>query len=382
MTNDPKASPIGTMVPTLEAQMAFVPAALPRSLLVPESIYQQLDRATLAVGTLAGVGETLASPHLLIIPFLRREAVLSSRIEGTEASISDVFKFEAGGGSPESSDVREVVNYVRAVNHGLARLEKLPICTRLANEMHEMLLEDVRGRDKRPGELRQEQNWIGVPGTPIERARYVPPPHNLVPDLLADWERFTNEDSQIPVLIRCAMMHYQFEAIHPYLDGNGRIGRALIILYLCQLNVLPTPLLYMSAYFESKSEEYRDHLLRLSKTGEWAPWLDFFLTGVEEQARDALRRSRRIRELHKQYTTILQEGKASSNAFRLLDDVFINPYVTVPMAAKSLAVTYPGAQGVIARLESAGILKAEPGKWRPRLYLARDLLNVLEAANT
>lgn len=373
-----KDSPLGSLVPADAGQMAFVPSPLPRVLDIARELGPALDKALILVSRLGGVGETLPNPHLLIAPFLRREAVLSSKIEGTQASMSDVYRFEVGGHRAHSEDVREVINYIDAVNWGLEEIASLPICIRLANEMHARLMVDVRGHDKRPGELRNKQNWIGKLDTPIEMARYIPPPHNMVPDLMSDWEKFTNEPSVIPVLVRCALMHYQFEAIHPYEDGNGRIGRALIMLFLRQEGVLSTPLLYMSAYFEAHDDEYRDHLLRTSQTGDWQPWLRFFLEGVAAQAQDALDRSLKIRELQDDFNQRLQKSRASANAFRLLDPLFTNPYVTIPSAAEYLGLTYAGAQGVVQRLSQAGILTKDSGRWRPTLFVARELLNVLE----
>jgi len=379
MVNTPELdrSPCGHLVPTVEGFKAFVPNPLPRELPLSSPLISALDKASLAVGTLAGVGETLQNPHLLITPFLRREAVLSSRIEGTQASISDVFIFEAGGERADAPDTREVVNYVHALNLGLERLNELPICVRLTNEVHARLMHGVRGEDKTPGQLREHQNWIGTRGTNIEDARFIPPPPELVSDLMADWERFVNEDLEMPALIQCALMHYQFEAIHPYLDGNGRIGRLLITLFLCAREVLPTPLLYLSAYFDKRRDDYINHLFRVSATGEWEPWITFFLRGVEQQARDALIRSRRVRELHQRYVQLLQSKRESANALRLLDILFANPYVTAPRASELLGVTHAGAQGILNRLVRAGVLEHISGRW-PRLYVARELLRVIE----
>jgi len=379
MVNTPELdrSPCGHLVPTVEGFKAFVPNPLPRELPLSSPLISALDKASLAVGTLAGVGETLQNPHLLITPFLRREAVLSSRIEGTQASISDVFIFEAGGERADAPDTREVVNYVHALNLGLERLNELPICVRLTNEVHARLMHGVRGEDKTPGQLREHQNWIGTRGTNIEDARFIPPPPELVSDLMADWERFVNEDLEMPALIQCALMHYQFEAIHPYLDGNGRIGRLLITLFLCAREVLPTPLLYLSAYFDKRRDDYINHLFRVSATGEWEPWITFFLRGVEQQARDALIRSRRVRELHQRYVQLLQSKRESANALRLLDILFANPYVTAPRASELLGVTHAGAQGILNRLVRAGVLEHVSGRW-PRLYVARELLRAIE----
>lgn len=373
-----KNSPSGHLEPTDEGQWAFVPDPLPRKVSLDSPLIYLLDQASRAVATLAGVGETLPNPHLLIRPFIHREAVLSSKIEGTQASISDVYIFEASGSRRETEDVREVANYVRAVERGLQLLEELPLCTRLINETHAELLRDVRGEDKRPGELRTHQVWLGGEGTPIQESRFVPAPANFVRDLLDDWEEFVNAETDLPPLIQCAMMHYQFETIHPYLDGNGRIGRLLIILFLCAKGVLPTPLLYLSAYFERHRDAYYRHLYDVSATGDWSSWLRFFLEGVVEQARDALVRSRKIRELQERYRKLLQEERVSGNVLRLLDELFVNPVMTTPWAGEILNVTSAGARGILNRLTDAGILEYRSDTW-PRMYIARELLDVIEA---
>jgi Fic family protein len=327
---------------------------------------------------LAGIGETLANPQLLIRPFLHREAVLSSRIEGTQASLSDLFAFEAAGERVTVPDAREVANYIGALDLGLSLLDQLPLCVRLTNQVHARLLQSVRGENRRPGELRTVQNYIGAPGTPIEDARYIPPPPLLVRDMLSDWEQFLNDDLGMPPLIQCALMHYQFEAIHPYVDGNGRVGRLLIILFLCQRRVLPKPLLYLSAYFERNRAAYYDHLYKVSFSSDWRSWLAFFLRGVAEQAHDAIARSRRVRELHERYRTVLQDRRGSTNVLRLLDDLFVNPYMTAPRAHEKLGVSREAARRIIERFVDAGILTYVAGAW-PRIYVARELLGVIDA---
>lgn len=360
--------------------MAFVPHDLPQTIELDASLVWDLDEASRAVAMLAGVGETLANPHLLVRPFLKREAVLSSRIEGTVSSVSDLFLFEATSEKRDSGDTREVHNYVKALDDGLRLLDTLPLCMRLLNQLHAILLEGVRGSDRRPGELRTVQNWIGsTPTTPIEESKFIPPPPDRVADLLARWERFINDDLvKMPPLIRCALMHYQFETIHPYIDGNGRIGRLAIILFLCAKRVLPTPLLYLSDYFERNHGEYYDHLYNVSLSGNWTPWLRFFLQGVKEQSNDALIRSRRVRQLHDRHRGALLLKKASARTLQLLDQLFVNPYISAPWAADLLGVTHSGAQGIIARLQEAGIVKSFPGVW-PRVYVARELLHMIEA---
>ncbi len=371
-------SPIGELVTTVEGCRAFVPKPLPRTIDLGQDLTLLLAEASGRVGHLRGVGETLTNPFLLIGPFLRREAVLSSRIEGTQASLSDLYRYEASGRREERRDAPEVWNYVRAVERGQELLETLPISNRLVNEMHAVLMEGVRGEEKRAGEWRRYQVWIGAAGTPIEHARYVPPPHAALPDLMADWERFVNDTTSLPPLVAAALMHYQFEAIHPYADGNGRIGRALITIYLSARGELPTPLLYLSAYFERERSTYYDQLHRLSVTGEWEPWVRFFLTGVSEQAQDAIHRSERVRELHETYRLRLQEAGESANALRMLDGLFAYPYVSAPWAAKVNALTPAGATKILRRLEDVGIVEAMPDT-RPRLYVAGALIRLLEA---
>lgn len=373
-----KNSPIGKLAPLPGGAWAFIPEPLPKGLYLSSSLVFLLDTASRAVATLAGVGETLPNPHLLIQPFVRREAVLSSRIEGTQASIADVLMFEAGRGRAALGDVQEVFNYVRALELGLERLADLPICARLVNELHLRLLQGVRGTETRSGQLRDRQVWIGTEGTPIEAARFVPPPPQVVPDLLADWERFINEPLELPPLVRCALMHYQFEAIHPYLDGNGRIGRLLIVLFLCALEVLPVPLLYLSAFFERRRAEYYHHLFRVSATGEWEPWLRFFLEGVVSEAQDALERSRQVRALHDRYRKVLQERGESANALRFLEELFTNPFATAPHVQRLLGTSLAGSRRLLERLVAAGILAEQRPSW-PRMFVARELLELIEA---
>lgn len=359
-------------------QTAFVPNPLPREAALSPSLIVALDKASRAVATLAGVGETIPNPTILVRPFMRREAVLSSSIEGTYASLSDLFLYEASDEAHPRGDVREVANYVRALEQGLRLLERLPISLRLINQTHERLLRGVRGEDKHPGELRTEQVHIGVPGTPIEEARYVPPPADLVRDLLLDWERFANEALPLPPLIACAMLHYQFEAIHPYLDGNGRIGRLLITLFLCAKGVLPAPLLYLSAYFDKQRAQYYDRLFNVSAEGDWEGWINFFLEGVEQQSWDAIARIRQVRAIHERHMNVARERQLSGNAMRLIEELLARPYMTAPRASAFLGITNPGARAVLGKLVAAGILEAVPDSW-PRLYLAREVLQALEA---
>ena len=371
-------SPCGQLVPIENGLRSFVPAPLPRRLDLDPTLVYRLDEASRAVATLAGVGETIPNPHLLIAPFLRREAVLSSRIEGTQASISDLFLYEAA--HRPRGDVLEVANYVRALEEGLSMLESLPICLRLFNNLHAVLLAGVRGEENRPGEIRTRQVWLGSEGTPMEAARFIPPPARLVVEAMGDLERFANEQLEMPPLVQCAVLHYQFEAIHPYLDGNGRVGRLLIALFLAAKRVSPTPLLYLSAYFERDRHQYYDQLFQLSATGDWGAWLGYFLSGVSEQAEDALARARQLRELQDRYRGILQERRESGNTLRLADALFAHPYMTAPLATRVLDVSNPGARRILDRLIEAKMLRLIEGSW-PRLYVAQELLDIIEAAS-
>ena len=368
-------SPAGRLEETTNGALAFVPVPLPRLLeLSPERVYQ-LDEASRAVATLAGAGETLPNPRLLIAPFMRREALLSSRIEGTQASVSDVYAAEATG--RPHGDADEVVNYVRALELGIERLAELPICTRLVLELHAELLSGVRGQDKRPGELRDLQVWIGPEESPIEAASFVPPPPDYLADLMSEWEAFVHDEAAMPPLVRSALMHQHFETIHPFRDGNGRIGRLLIPLLLIERHVLRSPLLYLSAYFEAHRQAYYDHLSRVSETGDWDPWLDFFLSGVVEQSLDAMQRTRALRTLQEEYRQRLLAASASANALQMADELFLSPIVTYRRVAEFRGVTDPGARVVVSKLVEAGILRPLPGT-RPQLFAARELLDLLQ----
>ncbi len=374
----PADTPTGTYVP-ISGGYAFVPVPLPRRINLDASVVYLLDQATHRVGTLSAVGETLPDPYVLVRPFMSREAVLSSRIEGTQTLVADLLLYEGSGQrSDRTGDAAEVANYTRALDHGIAALERLPLSVRLFNEIHAILMDGVRGDEKRPGELRATQVVVGRPGSTVRDASFVPPPPHLVRDLLGDLEAFANADLKIPPLITSAMLHYQFETIHPYLDGNGRIGRLLIILYLCQKQVLPVPLLYLSAYFERNRAAYYRQLRALHETGDWDRWLTFFLTGVEEEARDAVLRSRTLLRLQRTYRDRLLRRRTSANALSLVDRLFSTPYVTRALVARTLGVSQAGAKGVIDRLCDAAVLERVPNHY-PALFVARELVEAIQA---
>jgi len=329
-----------------------------------------LDEATGAVHRLGGVGRLVPNPHLLIGPHLRLEAVLSSRIEGTTTDVAQLLRFEAGQVTrpEEADDAREVANYVVAMEHGLARLrEGFPLSIRLVREMHERLLSGVRGHHRSPGELRSSPNWIG--GTTLDNAVFVPPPPDALGELLADWERFLHE-RELPLLVQLALAHYQFEVIHPFLDGNGRIGRLVIPLVLVMRNALAQPLLYLSAFFEQHRSQYYDHLLGTSQRGDLEPWLAFFLRGVRQQAREAEERTVRLVELQRGLRDeLLGEGRPNS-VVRLAEQLFATPIVTANQVRDALGVTRPTAQAAIDTLVERGDLVEVTGRERGRVYHA------------
>lgn len=340
---------------------------------------RQLSAADRALSELAGVGRTLPNPHLLIRPFARKEAVLSSRIEGTQASLSDLLFFEAAASQDTAGpDVREVANYVTALEHGLGRLAELPVCLRLLREMHERLMAGVRGQEMTPGEFRRSQNWIGPAGCTLNEARYVPPPPEEMDEALGEFERYLHAPSDLPPLVRLALIHYQFEAIHPFLDGNGRIGRLLLILLLCYDKLLPQPLLYLSAFFERNREEYYRRLLDVGLSGAWEAWIMFFLRGVEEQALDAVRRSDELLALWNDYRARVHKERAGSITLRLVDELFYWPALSVMQVAQRFGATPAGVQRCVDRLAGLGILREATGGKRNRIYLADAIVGILE----
>src|SRR5260221_13935397 len=286
---------------TLEGHIAFFPPPTARAINLDPGDIALLSTADRALGELSGVGKRLREPRMFIRPYLRREAVLSSRIEGTQSSLSDLLLFEAEGVPHDTGDAREVLNYVHALERGIARLPKLPVSLRLVLEMHAVLMKGVRGEKSTPGTFRTTQNWIGPHGTPIERAVFVPPPPAALAGALDDWEKYAHEEDETPPLIRCALMHYQFETIHPFADGNGRLGRLLMPLFLIESGCLSQPLLYLSAYFEQRRAAYYGALSEGRPSGDLKPWIRLFLDATAVQAVDAARRAAELTKLEGAY---------------------------------------------------------------------------------
>jgi Fic family protein len=369
----------GRLIPTIKG-MAFVPDPLPPHPLEMDLLARPLARAERALGELNGVGRTLQNPYLLLRPFMRREAVASSRIEGTVTTLPQLLLFELDEETTRApSDAREVLNYVRALERAIARLDTLPISSRLIKEMHEVLLTDVashRGAGIVPDEYRREQNWIGARS--IESARYVPPPPQEVDRAMSDLESYINSESdELPLLIRLALIHYQFEAIHPFPDGNGRVGRLLLPLILCARKETLQPLLYLSTYFERHYDAYIDHMLAVSQSGLWTPWIEFFLIGVEEACKDAVQKAQLLLDLHASYRARVQRARSSALLGQLVDLLFERPAITVPLAAERLGISYNAAKNNIRRLMDYKILRASAAEVRPKYFVAEDIMNVL-----
>ena len=367
---------IGSFVPVAGDYVAFVPAVLPPSIFWDTNIAVSLSAADRSISRLAGEARHLSNPNLLVAPFIRKEAVLSSRIEGTQTTLGELLAAEAGAPVERSLlDLREVGNYVTALEYGLRRVDSLPLSLRFVRELHERLMRGVHGDITAPGEFRRVQNWISGPSSILADANYVPPPPSELMDCLSAWERFLHDES-LPPLIHAALVHARFEAIHPFLDGNGRVGRLLITLLLAQRGVLPQPLLYLSAYFERTRQDYYSHLLHITERGEWEEWLVYFLNGVAAQANETIEKLLRIDELLSGWKLELERDRSRLPG-RALEQFAANPFWTVGALAEQMEVAYPSAQRAINRLESMGVVSLVGEARRNRVYCAQALLDVL-----
>lgn len=363
-----------------ETVRAFVPPPLPPNPpLNLVSLQLLLEEANQALGRLDGLASLLPDLSLFLYTYVRKEAVLSSQIEGTQSSLSDLILYENNEipGVP-IDDVKEVSNYVAALEHGLARLRSgFPLSLRLIKETHSVLLSAGRGSEKAPGEFRTSQNWIG--GTRPGNAAFVPPPPHLVMENMGALELFLHEErADLTHLVRAGLVHVQFETIHPFLEGNGRVGRLLITLLLCVANVLQEPLLYLSLYFKTHRETYYELLTRVRTTGDWETWMEFFLTGVRETATQAFTTAQRILQLHEQDRQRLKSSFPSpATAIRILDELKKQPVITISGTAERLGVSFPTAASAIRRMEELQILKESTGKSRKRMFVYQRYLDVL-----
>lgn len=360
---------------------AFLPAPLPPDpgLRLEGELQTLLSQADRALGRLDGSIQTLPHPDLFVAMYVRKEAVLSSQIEGTQSSLQDVLAAEARVLSQDRpDDVDEVFNCVGAMKYGLERLETLPVSVRLIREIHERLLTGVRGQHLTPGETRTSQNWIGPGGCTLAEATFVPPPPQEVPRLLGELELFLHDHSPVPLLIRIGLAHAQFETIHPFLDGNGRIGRLLITFLLCEKEVLQKPVLYLSHYFKRNREQYYDHLQAVRTEGAWEEWLAFFLKGVfevSEQATETARRILLLRERHRQVITD-QFGRAAGNGHRVLEHLYQHPIVAVTEVQELIQTSYPAANNLVGQFVANGLLHEMTGQKRNRRFIYRDYIDL------
>lgn len=355
---------------------AFIPASLPPvpPININPEMQRLLSESDAALGRLDGSIQTLPNPDMFMFMYIRKEAVLSSQIEGTQASLSDVIKAEATlFEGDRHGDVGEVINYIGAMNYGLERLHTLALSVRLIREIHERLLKNVRGSKMTPGELRISQNWIGPRGSLLSDATFVPPPHHAVPKILGDLETFLHQEDHTPPLIRIGLAHAQFETIHPFLDGNGRIGRLLITLFLCQQHILEKPVLYISLFLKNHQTEYYERLQKIRDYGEWEEWLKFFLTGVRDVARQATATARNIVTLREKHRSLIVDhfGGSSGNALRVLEYLYERPGISVNAVKDTLKISFPNANNLVARFVDLELLFEVTGNYRNRLFVYR-----------
>ena len=367
----------GRWITVAAGYRAFVPAPLPPPVRWSSDLVRLTSEASLLLGRLAGEGGRLPNPHVFIRPFLRREAVLSSKIEGTRATLGELLAAEAGLTVRRSpADLREVANYVFAMEYGIKRLRTLPLSLRLVREVHQKLMRGVRGDRATPGAFRRSQNWIGDSESTPETASYVPPPPDELMACLGAWERFLH-DRTLPPVVQIGLAHYQFEAIHPFLDGNGRVGRLLVILFLIERGILPAPLLYLSAYFEATRPQYYQGLQRVTRRGEWEAWIMYFLTATIRMSEDVLARAAKMNA--KLVGWRHQVAGAPRAAHQVIEVLAENPYISAKSASKHARIAFTTAQRGIETLEKAGIVERVAGEKRGKVYCAKPLLRILEA---
>lgn len=372
-SNRPALGRAGRYIRQAEGYNAFIPSPLPPD--PPVQLIGELQRllseADRALGRLDGSVQTLPNPDLFVYMYVRKEAVLSSQIEGTQSSLQDLLAAEAqvlGEGRPR--DVDEVVNYVSAMRHGLARLPELPVSVRLIREIHAELLKGVRGSRLTPGELRRSQNWIGPSGCTLAEASFVPPPPGELNAALGDLEFFLHRDDDLPLLVKIGLAHAQFETIHPFLDGNGRIGRLLVTFLLCEKGALHKPVLYLSHYFKRFRQEYYERLQAVRDAGDFEGWLAFFLRGIAQVSLEAADTARRILELREQHRRAITDGlgRGAGNGHRVLEHLYERPIVSVADVQALIGTTYAGANQIVQRMVDLGILNEITGQARHRRF--------------
>lgn len=365
--------------PRGEVGTSFIPLELPVSFSQAPGLARSVERAGIALGNLNGLGHQLPNPWVLINPFIRREALASSRIEGTRADFGQLAIFEVDDRSAgDDPDIEEVLNYIRALGTAWDADAEWVTTTSVITAMHASLMEGVRGKDATPGAFRDVPVFFGRPTDTIRTARFVPPPHHEIPRLVDNMNRYVATDDDTPTLVRLAVAHYQFETIHPFRDGNGRLGRMLVPLYLRYWGILDFPLLYISEYFERRREDYLDLLYRVSRDGAWSAWIAFFLEAVRYQAQDAVRRSGHL--LHLRESLRATYGKERSPYIaRLIDELFARPSTTTTRVQDTLGVSKSTANQLVKRLQQDGVLEEVTGKERYKIFFARPIMDVLAA---
>jgi len=366
----------GTYIKQMQGYKAFIPKPLPpEPLNIDWEMQELLSKADRALGRLDGITELLPNPDFFVSMYIRQEAVLSSQIEGTQASLVDVLEFESKG--TQAKDVKDVLNYIKAINYGLNRLDTLPLSLRLIKEIHQILLSGTRGSERNPGNFRTTQNWIGPPGCTIKDATFVPPPVHEMNIAMSDLEKFLHDEKiKLPLLIKIGLVHAQFETIHPFLDGNGRMGRLLITFLLCSSGVLKKPLLYLSYFFKKYRNEYYSCLQNIRDNDEWEAWLKFFLRGVYDISQGSTLKAREIlqmREAHRERIRTI-----STNAVALLEFLYQYPLITVSQVVEQLGMNYHTANRLVAAFEKEGILKNISGTSRNRVFLYNDYVALFE----
>jgi len=382
--NDFRSLEAGQVILTQKGYYAFVPSPLPPQINWTLPLVSALSEAERELSRLATLADAFPFPRLLMQAFIRREAVLSSRIEGTRATLAELYTYESAQLSflESHDDVREVHNYVAALDYGLERLKRFPMSLRFIREIHEKLMQDVRGGNLTPGEYRRTQNWIGAAGSTLATATYVPPPVDEMNLALSDLEKFIHTSTDIPTLARAAMIHYQFEAIHPFLDGNGRVGRLLMALLFVEWQILPQPLLNLSVYFERYRQEYYDHLLAVSQRGDWEAWLRFFLRGVNAQSQDSAARMERLKTIRARYQPIVDADKNSNRMGAVLDFLFGRPIFNAKQLAEGVDMPFKTARQYIEKLVQAGVVREVTGYARNQVYRADEVFTALDSNET
>ncbi len=380
-TNTHDSERAGRYIRQMSGYRAFIPVPLPPvpPVRIDNELQRLLSRADLALGRLDGSIQTLPHPDLFVFMYVRKEAVLSSQIEGTQSSLQDVLAAEAKVLSPDRpKDVGEVVNYIDAMNYGIERLGSLPVSIRLIREIHGKLLRGVRGSHLTPGELRTSQNWIGPGGCTLTEATFVPPPPHEVPNKMGELEQFLHQRTDLPLLIKIGLAHAQFETIHPFLDGNGRVGRLLITFLLCEQDVLLKPVLYLSYYFKKNRQLYYEKLQAVRDHGLWEDWLTFFLQGVIEVSKQATETARRVLTLREEHRSIITGnfGRAAANGHRVLEHLYIHPIVSVSEVQELIGTTYPAANELVSRMVEHGILNEITGQVRNRKFTYQSYVNL------